>query len=343
MIFNSKAIVSFDTIAFLMYYIKMNSPPFDITNKVLKYVSEIQEILGEIKPLSISKPPIKLRKENKIKTIHHSLAIEGNSLSEQQITDILDSKRVLGPQKQIVEVKNAINVYDNIHSFEIYSEKDFLKAHKILMNGLINTPGRYRNNAVGIFKNGQVSRMAPSAKMVPKLMADLFKYLKKEQNTLTLLKACVFHYELEFIHPFIDGNGRMGRLWQQKILMSISPVFEYIPVEGLIHKNQKKYYNALEESDREGKSTQFLEFSLEMILISLQNFGLNLIPQKPKISDRIEYALEKFMDKSFSRKEYLQLHKNISTATASRDLAQAVAEKKIKISGTKANAKYKKV
>ncbi len=336
-------IVSFDTIIFLMYYFKMTSPPFDITNNILKYVSEIQEILGEIKILSVSKPTIKLRKENKIKTIHHSLAIEGNSLSEQQITDILDSKRVLGPHKQIVEVKNAIKVYDNIHNFETYSEKDFLKAHKLLMNDLIGTPGKYRNNAVGIFKNGQVSRMAPSAKMVPRLMTDLFKFLKKEQDTLVLLKASIFHYELEFIHPFIDGNGRMGRMWQQKILMKISPIFEHIPVESLIHKNQKKYYVALEESDREGKSTPFLEFSLEMILKSLQEFGLNLVPQKPKIGDRIEYALETFADKSFTRKEYLQLFKNISTATASRDLARAVTEKKIKISGTKANAQYKKI
>ena len=296
-----------------------------------------------MKPLSASKPAVKLRKENKIKTIHHSLAIEGNSLTEQQITDILDEKRVLGPQKQITEVKNALKVYDTIYNYESHSEKDFLSAHKILMNGLIDAPGKYRTQSVGIFKEGQVSKIAPPAKMVPQLMSDLFKFLKKDKATLSLLKACIFHYELEFIHPFVDGNGRMGRLWQQKILMDISPLFEYIPVESLIHKNQKKYYASLEDSDRQGNSTRFLEFSLEMILKSLEEFGLNLIPKKPSINDRIEYALDKFADKNFSRKEYLQLYKNISTATASRDLAQAVAEKKLKLIGTKSKAKYKKI
>lgn len=320
----------------------MDTPPFTITSTILKQVAEIQKILGEMKSVSIKKPSLKLRKENKIKTIHHSLAIEGNSLSEEQITSILDNKRVLGPKKHILEVENAIRIYNKLSSLDSGKEKDFLKAHRILMEDLIEKAGTYRRSAVGIFNGTQVSRMAPPAKMVPQLMGRLFDFLNKDSETHDLLKACIFHYELELIHPFVDGNGRMGRLWQQRILMEVSPSFEFLPVETSIHKNQKKYYRALEESDKNGNSTAFIEFSLEMILISLKEFSFQMSSNKPNSRDRVEHALEFFGNKKFSRKEYRSLHLGLSTASASRDLAEAVKEKKLKVFGTKALAKYQK-
>ena len=320
----------------------MERPPFQITPLVLKLVAEIQQLLGEIKTLSIRKPPIKLRKENKVRTIHHSLAIEGNSLTKEQISSILENKKILGPKKQILEVENAVRLYDKISTLDSSKENDFLSAHKTLMAGLVDKPGVYRRSEVGIFKGSQVTKMAPTHKMVPRLMSNLFSFLRKDTQTLEIIKACIFHYELEFIHPFVDGNGRMGRLWQQRILMNVSPSFEYLPVETLIHKNQKEYYRALEKSDKNGDSTIFVEFSLEMILLSLREFADQISSNKPKSIDRIGFALEHFGTKKFSRKEYLQLHIGLSTASASRDLAQAVKEKKLRIFETKALARYQR-
>jgi Fic family protein len=318
----------------------MEAPPYKITSKILNLVSEIQSLLGESKHLTVKKPSVKLRKENKIKTIHHSLAIEGNSLTEAQVSSLIEGKKVIGPKKQILEVKNAIQLYERIVDLNPLRESDLLKAHKILMTGLLDRPGYYRNQAVGIFKDGKVSRMAPPAKQVPELMLNLFSFVKKDKETLTLVMACIFHYELEFIHPFEDGNGRMGRLWQQLLLMEASPIFEYIPIESLIHQNQKKYYLALEKSDVKGESTDFIEFSLEMILKSLKEFSGEIVSAKPKADDRIDLAADYFKSQTFTRMDYLKLFKEISTATASRDLAQAVASGLLNIKGTKSKAVY---
>lgn len=321
----------------------MYKPPFQITNKILNLTAEIQMLIGELKGLSGLKPPLKLRKENKIKTIHHSLAIEGSSLSEEQITALMESKRILGPKKQILEVQNALRLYDLINHFDPLKEKDFLKAHQILMKDLVEKPGFYRKSAVGIFKGNQVTRMAPPDKRVPELMGTLFHFLKSDKKTLPLIKACVFHYEVELLHPFLDGNGRMGRLWQQIILMQSASLFEYLPVESLIHRHQEEYYKSLEVSDQKGESTPFIEFSLDMILQALHQYSPKLFSTKPKANDRIDLALEFFGTKSFSRKDYLLLHKGLSGATASRDLAKAVNDKKLQLNGMKALANYQKM
>lgn len=315
-------------------------PPYTITSKILQLVSEIQSLLGESKHLTVKKPSVKLRKENKIKTIHHSLAIEGNTLTESQVSSLIEGKKIIGPKKQILEVKNAIRVYERVHEFNPSRESDFFKAHKILMTGLLEKPGFYRNQAVGIFKDGKVARMAPPAKLVRGLMQNLFLFVNADKETLPLVMACIFHYELEFIHPFEDGNGRMGRLWQQLLLMKASPIFEFLPIESLIHQNQKKYYVALEKSDVKGASTDFIEFSLEMILKSLTEFSGEILSAKPKATDRIDMAAEYFKSQNFSRKDYMNLFKEIASATASRDLAQAVAGGILKIKGTKSKAKY---
>lgn len=319
----------------------MSHPPFQITPKVLSLLTEIHELIGEMKSFSVGKPSVKLRKENKIQTVQHSLAIEGNELTEDQITAILENKRVLGPKKHILEVQNALKVYDSLTTFKPTREKHLLKAHKLLMQDLVKNAGQYRSGQVGIFKGTKVSHMAPPAKQVPHLMAELFKFLNEDKDLSFIIKACVFHYELEFIHPFEDGNGRMGRLWQQLLLMQQSPVFEYISTETIIHEKQEQYYKVLEKSDKAGDSTAFLEFSLEVILSTLQQFKLFHRPTKATASDRISFALEHFEKKSFSRKNYLELFPDISTATASRDLALAVKEGKLFMSGEKSRALYR--
>ena len=234
-------------------------PPYTITDKILSLVASISEKIGEINATHLYKPATELRKKNRIKTIQSSLEIEGNTLTEEQITALLENKRVIAPKKDILEVQNAIKVYEQLDTLNPYQLKDLEKAHSVLMNGLIDKAGKLRTTNVGIVKGSKVEHVAPSGAMVNGLMKELFNYLKKDKD-LILIKSCVFHYEFEFIHPFIDGNGRMGRLWQTLILMHQYPVFEYLPVESLIKQKQNEYYSKLSESDKKGNSTPFIEF-----------------------------------------------------------------------------------
>ena len=232
-------------------------PPYDITPKILKLISSISEKIGEVNANFLTKQSPQLRKQNRIKTIHSSLKIEGNTLTEEQITALIENKKVIGPKKDVLEVLNSIQVYDKLDSYKFSSDKSFLKAHLELMNGLIESAGKYRKQGVGIVKGSIVEHIAPPFENVPHLMKDLFEYLK-DSDELTLIKSCVFHYEMEFIHPFLDGNGRMGRLWQTLILMSEYAVFEFLPFEALISKTQDDYYKSLALSDKSGKSTIFI-------------------------------------------------------------------------------------
>ena len=291
-------------------------PPYDITPKILKLISIISEKLGEINANFLDKPSPTLRKQNKIKTIHSSLKIEGNTLTEEQITALLENKRVIGPQKDIQEVLNAIKVYENLDSYKSSNGKSFLKAHKELMSSLIEKPGEYRKQGVGIVKGSKVEHLAPPFENVPFLMADLFDYLKTEE--IELIKSCVFHYEMEFIHPFIDGNGRMGRLWQTLILTDKYPIFEYLPFETLISADQAKYYKTLSECDKLGQSTKFIEYMLEVIDNSLNSL-LSFNNRNFNRAERLEYfkSLNKI---EFTRKDYMDVFKDISSSTATRDL-----------------------
>jgi len=194
----------------------MAKPPYEITSEILKSITSISQKIGEVNAKYLVRQNPKLRKQNQIKTIHSSLSIEGNTLSEEQITAIIENKRVVGPEKDIKEVLNALDVYKDLKNYKHNIEKDFLNAHKMYMDGLVETPGKYRTKGVGIVKGSKVEHIAPPYENVKYLMGGLFKYLK-DKSELTLIKSCVFHYEMEFIHPFIDGNGRMGRLWQRKI------------------------------------------------------------------------------------------------------------------------------
>jgi cell filamentation protein, protein adenylyltransferase len=312
-------------------------PPYDITNTILELIASISIKIGEVNANYLHKTSPQLRKQNKVKTIHSSLQIEGNTLTEEQITALIENKRIVGPKKDITEVINAIAVYNNVLQYNPFSEKSFLNAHKTLMKGLIKNPGKYRTQSVGIMRGKALAHLAPPYENLPYLMKDLFEYIKKDDD-LILIKSCVFHYEMEFIHPFIDGNGRMGRLWQALILMKEYPVFEYLPFETMIGNNQKQYYKSLGDSDKTGKSTKFIEFMLTQInnaLIELLRMG-----SKPlSMMDRIEYY-KNFGKKMFSRKDYMNLFKHISSATASRDLKKGIELKIFDKTGEKNKTKY---
>lgn len=270
-------------------------PPFKITSKIIDYISRISEKIGEINSLENSPHQVKLRKENRIKTIHSSLAIENNSLTIEQITAIIDGKRVLGSPNEIQEVKNAVQTYELLLKLNPYEEKDLLKAHSLMMQDLVSNNGKYRNEGVGIFDGNQVVHLAPPADRVPLLMADLFNWLKTS-DVHPLIKSCVFHYEFEFIHPFQDGNGRIGRLWQTVILKEWKEVFAWIPVETLIKENQSEYYNALNSSDKEADSSSFIEFMLSLLLRTIEEIIETEKKVTVKVSVKVTVNQQKILD-----------------------------------------------
>lgn len=314
-------------------------PPYSVSPIILKYIASISEKIGAIHATHLQKPKAELRKSNRIKTIQSSLEIEGNTLTIEQVTALLENKRVLAPQKDILEVKNAIATYDAISGFKPYSLASFLLAHKKLMQGLIPSAGKLRTGGVGIVKGSTLAHMAPPGKMVKSLMNELFSYLKKNADPL-LIKSCVFHYELEFIHPFADGNGRMGRLWQTVLLIQQYPVFEFLPVESIIKKRQSEYYKVLSLSDKAGHCTVFIEFMLQVIDKALEEL-LDVRPARLSSADRISLFKTQMGNQFFTRQDYLRAFKEISAATASRDLKQAVTSKILQRSGDKSTTVYR--
>lgn len=261
----------------------MYTPPFIVTDEILHLVSEISEQIGTWNALLGERMPSPmLRKENQIKTIHSSLAIEHNSLSLQQVTDVIDGKHVLGAPDEIQEVKNALQAYQLMLQLDAFSETDLLRAHSLMMTDLVDNAGHYRKGSVGVFDGDKCIHVAPSADRVPTLMAELFAWVK-ETKTHPLISSCVFHYEFEFIHPFMDGNGRMGRYWQTLLLSRWKGIFAWLPVETIVKKYQQEYYKAIAQSDAKGDSTDFIVFMLKCILQTIQeqqkvtdNVGINV-------------------------------------------------------------------
>jgi len=242
-------------------------PPFENNAKIINLISAISEQIGRLDAQNLQLSP-QLRKQNKIQTIQSTLAIEGNTLSVEQVTAIVEGKRVLGHPREIQEVQGAIRAYETLPALDPTDVKDLLLAHHALMSGILADAGKFRQGGVGIQKDGQVIHMAPPAKRVPSLMADLTHWLKQAEDH-PLIKSCVFHYELEFIHPFMDGNGRMGRLWQTLILGQWNPLFFLLPIESVVKDQQKNYYQALETADKNADSTVFIQFMLEIIETTL--------------------------------------------------------------------------
>lgn len=240
-------------------------PPYEITDEMLELVSEIMENLGKLSGIHELKKLPRLRKVNRIKSIHSSLAIENNTLSIEQVTDVIEGKRVLGPKEDIIAVQNANLAYKELENINPFSLDDLLKIHGIMMNGLVSEAGKIRTGQVGIYnQDGKVVHLAPPANFVSKQLIGLFDWIKSSPANM-LIKSSVFHYEFEFIHPFRDGNGRMGRLWQTALLASWKPIFAWIPIESIIKDNQEEYYNAIAQSTNQAKSNLFILFMLDVI------------------------------------------------------------------------------
>jgi Fic family protein len=312
-------------------------PPYTITPRILKLVSSISGKVALASAYRLDKPVPRLRKENRVRTIHATLKIEGNTLDSSQVTALIENKRVAGPQKDIREVMNAIAVYEQLTGLDPLSQQSFLKAHKVLVGGLQDDAGKYRKHDVGIFQGREPAHIAPLSERVPLLMDALFDYLRKDE-TIPLVKSCVFHYELEFIHPFADGNGRMGRLWQTLILMREHPVFEFLPFESLIRQKQQEYYEVLASCDKAGNSTRFIEFMLGILDLALNDL-LEAGKRPLTAEDRLQYYASGVAS-PFTRKDYMAVFRDISTATASRDLKKGVETRLLKKSGDKNRTVY---
>ena len=313
---------------------------FLVTPQMLKLCTEISLLLGRYEGLMSPVPQPKLRRSNRIKTIQGSLAIEGNSLSLEQVTSLFGDKKVLGPKKDILEVTNAIQTYEFLRNYKVYSTSSLRAAHKGLMNGLIPDAGKWRQGQVGIFKGSKVSHVAPPAKRVPGLMETLFADFKKSKELHPLIQAAAIHYEIEFIHPFSDGNGRVGRLWQAVHLLNFHPLFEFLSVESIVKDRQVEYYKALELSDQDGSARIFVEFSLQTILDSLTEFLIELKPAPLDAATRLDRARQHFAKDQFGRIDYIKFFKSLSTATASRDLKEGMDKGLLKKIGERATTRY---
>ncbi|WOD39217.1 Fic family protein [Nodosilinea sp. E11] len=286
-------------------------PPFEITSTIVNQVSAIAGLVERLDGSPLTTSP-QLRKQNRIRTIQGTLAIEGNSLTLDQVTAILNGQRVLGHPREISEVQGAIRAYEALPTWAPTSRQDLLQAHRLLMADILTNPGKLRPGGVGIYKGTQVSHVAPPAKLVPQLIGDLLDWLAATDHH-PLITSSVFHYELEFIHPFVDGNGRMGRLWQTLILGQWHNLFYLLPIESLIKDQQDRYYQALEEADRAAASTGFIEFMLDIIRTALSQ------PSAPidtldsflgdqvgdQVSDQVRQLLTLMDDRYWSTRELM--------------------------------------
>ena len=266
-------------------------PPFTVTDEMMTLVADIAEAVGHLSATTDNLPAPHLRKENRIKTIQSSLAIENNSLSIEQVTAILEGKRVLGAPNEIQEVKNAIEAYELLLELNPYKEKDLLRAHELMMTDLVREKGRYRQGGVGVFDGEKCVHLAPPAQRVPLLNADLIGWAKTTK-VHPLISSCVFHYEFEFIHPFADGNGRMGRMWQTLLLMQWKPVFAWIPVETIVKEHQQDYYAAIAQSDHEASSTPFITFMLQCLKQALKEMEKSNQKSNRKSNQKIVAAMQ---------------------------------------------------
>ena len=268
-------------------------PPFTITNEILSYVSTISEKIGRITAISNLENKPQLRKKNRIKSIHSSLKIEANSLSLGQVRDVINGKMVLGEQKEIQEVKNAYEAYEKFDEIDPYKIIDIKRFHGIMTKYVVEESGDFRRGEEGVFNGDKCIFMAPSARIVPQLMDDLFNWMNKSKNTVhPLILSSVFHYEFVFIHPFSDGNGRMARLWHTAILAEWKPVFEYIPIESQIEKFQDEYYDAIAKCHINGESTIFIEFMLAQIDKILDDISIQISEDNSQLSEGIKKMLE---------------------------------------------------
>lgn len=306
-------------------------PPFEITNAMLDEIAEIAELVGHVNATAgLSTNPM-LRRTNRIRTIYSSLAIEQNTLSLEQVTAVLNGKRVIAPPKDIAEVKNAYEIYEMMESLNPYSVDDLLNAHAVMTRGLTTESGYFRSGPVGVVdKQGNILHFGSLPDYAPGLTAELLEWVHSS-NIHMLIKSCVFHYELEVIHPFADGNGRIGRLWHTLLLTQWKPLFAWLPVESMIHDRQDEYYAAINRSNYEAESTAFIEFMLsaikEALIEAVQTSGAAV----GMTTDELRwYKIQRFINKNntITNADVRQLF-NVSSATANRILAKLTEENKL--------------
>ena len=315
-------------------------PPFEISDKVHRLIGRIERLLGRYEGLQSPRPLPRLRRSQRVRTIRDSLAIEGNTLSLDQATTVLEGKRVAAPARDILELQNASVAYDRLPDWKPYSIRDFRKAHRTLLFGLIPSAGRWRAGGVGVAKGEKIAHIAPPADRVNGLIKDLLRF-SRDKSIPMLVRAAVVHYEIEFIHSFEDGNGRMGRLWHTLMLYTYHPAFEFVPLESIIRERQKDYYAVLGNCDQIGTSTAFVEFGAVVVEEALRRFMENLKTEPVTSSQRIETAARHFGQQDFSRKDYAVLFPKLSTATASRDLRKGVEISRLLRTGEKALTRYR--
>ena len=308
-------------------------PPFEITNQMIDYIAEIAELVGNLNVTNRLTANPTLRRSNRIRTIHGSLAIEQNTLSLEQVTAVLNGKHVLAPPKDIAEVKNAYEIYERLDELDPYSVDDLLTAHGIMTRGLVEESGMFRTRPVGVVDSeGHVLHFGTLPQYVPDLVMELLEWVKTSEVHM-LIRSCVFHYELELIHPFADGNGRVGRLWHTLLLSKWNPVFAWLPVESIIHDRQQEYYDAINTSNDAGESTPFIGFMLSAIKASL----IEAINLNDEVSD---VKIDKATLRWNKIQEYLQTHDyimnadvrelcGVSAATANRILAGFVIDDRL--------------
>lgn len=296
-------------------------PPYTITTKILTLSTKISEELTKLEFNASSHIIPLLRKKNRIKTLAGTLEIEGNLLGEEKITAILEGKRVLGTVLELAEAQGAIKAYESIESYKYDEINDLLRAHNLLMGEILTTAGNFRRVNVGVGSEEGVSHVAPPYERVPELMEELFEWLKKSDEH-PLIKSCVFHYEFEFIHPFSDGNGRIGRLWQSVILMHYNNLFGSLPTESIVRDHQEQYYEALEHAGERGESTPFVEFMLEMILEAIEKVGNEVGNKVGNLSENQQQIIEQMKKNPQIGAKALAEHVGISIRKIEENIAK---------------------
>lgn len=305
-------------------------PPFEITNAILDDIAEIAELVGHVNALQDLSANPTLRRTNRIRTIYSSLAIEQNTLSLEQVTAVLNGKRVIAPPKDIAEVKNAYEIYEMMESLNPYSVDDLLSAHGVMTRGLVDESGCFRSGPVGVVdKQGNILHFGTLPDYVPGLVMELLNWVR-ESDFHMLIKSCVFHYELELIHPFADGNGRIGRLWHTLLLIQWKPMFAWLPVESIIHDRQDEYYRAINRSNNEAESTVFIEFMLSAMKEALMEAVQVRNMENMSREDQRWYQIKRFLKKNgtITNANVREMFR-VSSSTANRILAKMTDDGKI--------------
>ena len=308
----------------------MQKYPFHIDTNILNLVAEISERAGQIRVSSNLNNSPQLRRSNRIKTVYSSLAIEQNTLTLDQVTAVLQGKRVLAPPKDIEEVRNAFEIYEHLEELDPYSIEDLLFAHGIMMKNIGEDAGEFRSKPVGVVDSGgRILHFGTLPEFVPGLVDELLHWVK-EEDLHVLIKGCVFHYEFELIHPFSDGNGRIGRLWHTLLLSKWNPLFAWLPIESIIHDRQEEYYRAINQSNHAADSTAFITFMLSAILAALQEAAVDLPQTKQKKTADREETIEAFLERNnrISNGDVRELF-GVSPATANRILNALVKQGRI--------------